>query len=298
MLSISEAVAKRLGAQAFPVITEYQIFLIMRELYRAKELDGEAILVKRLSPTIDSLNQTVKRLRDRRVLAPDPDFSQGVYSVTGSPPKPADEVCCLVDPFCYIAYLSAMQRHGLTDRQPNELHLASPSPKLWMAMRDEKMRQDYPVLAPGDDAVPLQRLSFSDTIRDRPVRRHTTRHPGKWRQVRGSWARVATIGQTFLDTLEAPEWCGGMAHIMEIWEQHASIFLEEIITAVDSAPTKLTKVRAGYLLQERFGLGLNDSRIEGWKDFAQRGGSQKLSPEAGYVPIFSETWMLSLNVDF
>lgn len=297
VLSISEAVAKSLRTQGLPVITEYQLFLIMRELYKAKELDGEPILIRRDSPRADSLKQVVKRLVDRKLLAPDPDFSQGVYSVTSSPPKPADEVCCLVDPFCYIAYLSAMHRHGLTNRQPSDLHLASPHPTLWRTLREEKMRQDYSPFLPGDDAVPLQRLGFADKIHRRSVRRHTIRHLGAWRQVRDSWARVATVGQTFLDTLEAPEWCGGMAHVVEVWEEHASTFLEEIITAVDAAPTKLTKVRAGYLLQEHLSLGFNDSRIDGWKRFAQRGGSQKLDPEAEYAPVFSETWMLSLNVE-
>ncbi|MBP2233420.1 hypothetical protein J2847_006758 [Azospirillum agricola] len=295
MITISEAVARHLSAQTLPLITDYQLFLILRALYRAKEQDGEAIRIKRSTPTIDSLTQTVKRLVASRHLAPDPDFGKGVYTVTGSPAKPAEEVCCLVDPFCHIAYLSAMQRHGITNRHPDALHLASPALKLWGAMRDDRMRQDYGSLAPGGTAMPLQRLAFPDTIRRRPVRRHTSRHPGAWRQVRGSWARVATIGQTFLDTLEAPDRCGGMAHVIEVWEEHASTFLEEIVAAVDTTPVKLAKVRAGYLLQERLGLGLGDRRIDGWKSFAQRGGSQKLDPEADYAPVFSETWMLSLN---
>ncbi|WP_247891816.1 hypothetical protein [Azospirillum argentinense] len=164
-------------------------------------------------------------------------------------------------------------------------------------MRDEKMRQDYGAdYASGQAGIPLQRVRFSDIIRRREVRRHTTQHPGNWRQVRGSWVRVSTIGQTFLDMVENPTWCGGMAHVLEVWAEHASIFIEEIITSVDGASTKLTKVRAGYLLQERLSLAISDSRVEGWKRFAQRGGSQKLDPEGDYAPVFSPTWMISLNV--
>lgn len=293
---IFEAIAKQLDALGLPVVTEYRLFLILRELYRAGSLNGEPLRTRRGTPTPDSLNQVLRPLISRDILEADRDFTQGVYRVARHSPRPAEDVCCLVDPFCYIAYLSALQRHSLTDRQPNELHLASPASKLWIALRDEQMQRDFGGVLPTDPVVPLQRIGFADTIRQRPVRRHTVQRPGSWRAVRGGWARVATVGQTFLDTLEFSDLCGGMAHVITVWEEHAGTFLEEIVTAVDGASTKLTKIRAGYLLQERLALGLGDGRIEAWKHLAQRGGSQKLDPGADYVPVFSETWMLSLNV--
>ena len=52
-------------------------------------------------------------------------------------------------------------------------------------------------------------------------------------------------------------------------------------------------MRAGYVLSEL--MDVEDERVDAWRAFAQRGGSQKLDPEAPYVPRWSDDWMLSLN---
>jgi flavin-binding protein dodecin len=85
-----------------------------------------------------------------------------------------------------------------------------------------------------------------------------------------------------------------MGHVLDVWDRAAEPWTNEIIEAVDGAESKIDKVRAGYILEER--LEIDDARVRAWKAFAQRGGSRKLDPEAPYAPAFSETWMISLNV--
>ena len=120
-----------------------------------------------------------------------------------------------------------------------------------------------------------------------------TRYPGTSVQNPAGFVRVATIGQTFLDMLRNPELCGGMAHVLDVWQEHADNWFREIIEAVDESPSGIAKCRAGYILEER--LGIHNNRIDGWKTAAQRGGSRKLDPFRPFSPEYSETWMISLN---
>lgn len=94
--------------------------------------------------------------------------------------------------------------------------------------------------------------------------------------------------------LAEPSRCGGMGHVLEVWENTASTFVAEICEAVDAWPAPIVKVRAGYLLGEL--LGLADPAIERWRAFAARGGSRKLDPGKPFDPRHSPAWMLSLNV--
>jgi len=112
--------------------------------------------------------------------------------------------------------------------------------------------------------------------------------------MKSSFVRVTDIGETFLDMLEHPERCGGMIHVLDVYANHASIYLPQIVRRIDRTETKLTKVRAGYIITER--LGLKSETAESWRRYAQRGGSQRLDPKAPYAPQFSENWMISLNV--
>ncbi|RNK80013.1 hypothetical protein C9392_15065, partial [Xanthomonas vasicola pv. vasculorum] len=47
-----------------------------------------------------------------------------------------------IDPFGYVAYLSAMAYHGLTNRLPKVLYFVSPHPPIWNDLAKEKMRRD------------------------------------------------------------------------------------------------------------------------------------------------------------
>jgi predicted transcriptional regulator of viral defense system len=175
------------------------------------------------------------------------------------------------------------------------LTLTTPTRSVWNALRDEKTRRDYANFSHRpEEALPLMRVSLPEKVRGRSVRRHEAKHPGTPKAIRDSHARIASIGRTFMDMIDRPQWCGGMNHVITIWEEHAATYLDEIIEAVDTAPTSIVKMRAGHLLEER--LGLRDARIDAWKQFAQRGSSRLLDPEGVYQPRWSETWMISLNV--
>jgi predicted transcriptional regulator of viral defense system len=288
MQTISQAVTAWLRDRSSAVISGHDLVCRIEDFYTSKEYGGEPIKVRKKSPESRDINRIIQQLTTNRVIADDPEVP--AFRVLMSPDQNAEDILCLVDPFLYVSHLSAMQRHGLTTRNPVDLSASRPAPSLWKQLaREQEQGRDA---AAG--TVPRRvRPAFPGTVRKRPLRIHETRHPGASLQVRNSPVRVASIGQTFADTLTRPQWCGGMSHVLEVWEAHAETFVEEILEAVDAAPNKLVKVRAGYILDER--LGLSDRRIEAWTAFAQRGGSRVLDPAASYAPEYSEKWMISIN---
>lgn len=289
---VGQALARRLGALEEPIVTDYALFLELRRLYRS----GRGLYLRSDIPTLADHRRTRSLLIQERIIARDFEYNS-VYRIISKQDLPADEITCLIDPFCYISHISAMQRYGLTDRRPEALHLTVPGPRIVPGFIEQKMTEDYGEEMEKLEPEQVRRLTVvhhPERVRRRKIDVLATVHYGTWVRVRGSFARLATVGQTFLDMLEEPARCGGMVHVIETWQEHARIYLGEIIAAVDGASKSVHKVRAGYILAEL--MGIDDRRIMAWKMFAQRGGSRLLDPGSPFMNKHSEEWMLSINV--
>ncbi|MFK0299610.1 hypothetical protein ACIQTU_10365 [Brevundimonas sp. NPDC090276] len=295
MISFTDAIEQTLLEQDVPLVTDYDVFLTAWTLFEARQYQNTQI--KRLPKDWDVVRSRgmIRKLVNRRTLAQDQDFKSGVWRLVQST-RAADgaEAACIADPFCYVSHLSAMQRFGLTERTPQELHLTRPARTQWNSLRDAKVAREVPSRHEEEARSLLLHFGLGDALRRRPVTVHETKYPAKTTTVRGLKTRVAEVGATFIDMLEAPHLCGGMQHVLDVWEAHAPDWLDRIMDAADAAPSGIVKVRAGYILSER--MGVTSTRIDAWRAFAQRGGSRKLDPSADYRPVFSETWMISLNV--
>lgn len=295
MISFAEAVEASLLATDSPVVTDYDVYRAASTLMEKRVWDGVPIKRAPKEWDVPRTRNILRRLVARQTLAADRDFRSGVWRlVQATRAGTADEVACIADPFCYVSHLSAMQRYGLTDRSPEALHITKPSRPIWNAMRNAKIAAEVPERDIGDAESLLRHFGLNPILRRRPVVVHETKYPAKPTQIRGERTRIISIGETFVDMLAEPQLCGGIHHALDIWDQQALDWLDQIIEAVDATESKIVKVRAGYILSERLCLDL--PRIKAWRTFAQRGGSRKLDPDAPYAPIFSEPWMLSLNV--
>lgn len=279
-----ECLARMLETDGRPVITPRELFGFIWRVYREKRTD---LRLRSENPGIDDYHRLCRQLAAASVIGRDRDYGKRAWRILTAYDLPADEVVCIVDPFCHIANLSAMQRWGLTDRVPHALMLERPDrARLKIKLKTLEEREKF---------VPWSATSINhpETVRRRSVQINETRQPGISVQSASEYARIATIGQTFLDMLRHPELCGGMAHVLEVWQEHAANWFEQIVEMVDGTSSAVIRCRAGYILEER--LGLSDARVESWKAFAQRGGSRKLDPLRPYFPEYSETWMISLN---
>jgi hypothetical protein len=318
VITLRSATLKALAARRLPVTSEYDVFLVIRELTKARSFNGERIRITNDPPNRRVLGRVVRQLLENRLLRPDPDFygtraaeepfSVGrhyrVLRVSDMPEGSAEDVCSLIDPFCHVSHLSAMQLYGLTDRFSRELIVTRPAMPLWRRLRDEKVARDYGGLPSKDETpdplggqafAPLERISLPENLRGRPMVYHTTTQQPELHQADGGFTRIAAVGDVFVQMLDRPDLCGGMPHVVEVWTQEAPPHVESIIRAVERDAEAIVKVRAGYLLNEV--LSIRDARIDAWTKYAQRGGSRKLDPVRPYIATFSEKWMISLNVD-
>lgn len=273
------------------VITSYGFFRLIQKMY----IEGTVRRLRRSTvPNEKSYYKYFRRLARLDMIEPDPDYGLPLLRVRVVSSQPAEEVTCLADPLCHISHLSAMQRWGLTDRTPSLMTFTRPDRKT-IRRRLTEMMENHPYPLPPE-RFRLRSVGHPSLVRRRAIQVVESRAPGAFVEMPGHPPlRLATIGQTFLDMLQRPELCGGMSHVLEVYDEYAKHWYDDIISAVNTCSKKIVKCRAGYILEER--LGIHHDTIDAWKASApQRGGGCKLDPSQKYAPVFSETWMLSLNV--
>jgi len=293
-MNFTDGLEKALLHRDQPIITYYDFFILGHGLFTAKVWGEEPL--KRMPQGWDQTRakNAIKRLETKRVLTADSDFRSNVWRVTqATRAGTAEEVACIADPFSYVSHLSAMQKYGLTDRNPQALHMTTPKRSIWNTLRNARVREDLPDVEDIERPV-LNRPGFNEAIRRRSVIVHVSSQPWTPSPVSDEQTRITSIGQTFADMLTEPGLCGGIRHVLDVWENEAEPWVEEIIKAVDQLDSKIAKVRAGYILTEV--MDIDHPTIHNWEQYAQRGGSRKLDPDAEYAPVFSEKWMISINV--
>lgn len=273
-----------------PVLSQFDFFRIIWQMYA--QSSGKKLYLRHETPSQGDYARLRLNLKKTGFIGSDRDYGPRVIRVLTVSDLPAENIICLVDPTCYVSHLSAMQRWGLTNRNPDALAMTRPdhataSAQL-QAYTTDVLDEDE------DNPFPLKVIKHPARVRRRSVHMYESKTAGVFLKNRGDDVRLSTIGQTFLDMLQKPDLCGGMSHILDVWEEHAETYIDDIVAAVDTATSRLVKSRAGYILEER--LRLNHPGIGPWKALGQRGGSRKLDPAKDFAPAFSETWMISLNV--
>ena len=280
--------AKMLTQKEQAVVTPYAFFRLIQAMYR----EGKSLYLRDTLPNAEIYYRRRRNMYKAGIVRFDRDYGSRLIRVLTVSEQSAEEIVCIADPLCYVSHMSAMQRWGLTNRSSKALICTRPVRKIATAQLSNMMASHSDPLPPK--RFRLVRIGHPQTVRNRPIRVFESKAAGASVNVRGSDMRLATIGQTFLDMLQQPELCGGISHVLDVYDEHAAFWHNEIIASVDSSNSSIVKCRAGHILEER--LRLHHKRIESWKALAQRGGSRRLDPSKAYARDFSETWMISLNV--
>jgi predicted transcriptional regulator of viral defense system len=281
-------ILSQIEAREAPIVTSYQLARTIDAVYANPH--KLRLYLKRPKPGASDYARHRNKLIKSRKILPDFDYSYRAFRVLKNPDLPADDVVCLVDQFAHVAYLSAMQRWGLTNRTPAALIISRPSKASIRASAKEIMTAETGEEAPKH---PLVAISHPPSVRGRELQTHESRNKADTITVRGSYVRISRIGQTFADMLDRPDLCGGMHHVIDTWKEHSEKFIGDIITSIDRFDSSIVKCRAGYLIEEV--LRITNPKVDSWTTFAQRGGSRKLDPSRPFSSQFSERWMISIN---
>ncbi|RRW88473.1 type IV toxin-antitoxin system AbiEi family antitoxin domain-containing protein [Pandoraea apista] len=300
-LSVAGALTLRLLKEhPSPIVTAYDLAVGILKLYLAREYAGQKI--KKLSsplPERGSISKYRNALMELGILEERRGLPVDTYILPSSPFQDDMNLACGIDPFCYVSHLSAMAYHGLTDRFSKTLFVTTLPPTSWRKRAEEKMQRDL-----GDALEQFRAIHFPTLTRHtlsaigrQPVNTHVSKYAdaGAYVHLADRPARVSSIGRTFLDMLRQSDLCGGMIHVVRVFETNARTYLPLLLDEIDRHGRPIDKVRAGYILDER--CGIHDLRIEQWHTFAQRGGSRVLDAGAPFWPEFSEKWCLSINVN-
>jgi predicted transcriptional regulator of viral defense system len=244
-------------------------------------------------PVLVNFTDRLTNLKASGKIEEDPDYGKfGILRNMTIPDMPAEDIACLADPTAYISHLSAMQRWGLTDRAPRDLMLTQLDRRASKLILEDKMGPAS--LTDFSDAPKLKFVQHPHLVRGRRLHVIASDIQGKSVLSRGTFTRVATIGQTFLDMMKHPNLCGGMSHILDIWGEYAKAYLDDIIETIDLIGGNLAKSRAGYVLEER--LRLKNPMVEEWKKTCLVGPNRKLDPSKTTHQSYSSAWNLSTDV--
>lgn len=212
----------------------------------------------------------------------------------------AEVEICSLDPYCYVSHLSALGWHGLSDRLPRTIYISRPSRKQWRILADARAEVQLGSRADVyfQCKLPKHRMVEFSKVRGHLVqvwssRRLDSDFQAAYKRVESQDIRVATIGRCFLDMVRTPELCGGIHHVIEIFEEHSEKHIHLILPEIDAHGNKIEKARAGYLIERA--LADSHPMLEKWSKEVVRGGSRKLDPSSGYSEEYSERWALSLN---
>jgi len=278
------------------VVTAYALGRHVSAMIRDGLIDGRQLRIEPRNPRRADFSAIREALLNKQLLVYENSLPSSIFfRVSKEKTEPA-EVICASDPFGFLSHLSAMAIHGLTNRIPQVLFFTTLRPKEWRQSAYKRMHQDLGgnYASYVEEGLPSLSRPRISRIRGTSVKHIFTKQTlGAFRHLEDRRIRVSTLGRTFLEMLQRPEHAGGISHVVEVFEEYAREYLPLILNEFDVHGTKIDRVRAGYLLEER--CGIKSHRLESWTKDAQRGGSRKLDPNSPYESTFSERWMLSIN---
>lgn len=290
MLNLFNSVVSALEKQPVPVITDYDLALLIHRLYHEANC-GNTLHPEGIQIPKSIIYTIVTGLTEFNIIKRNKYFTGGtVFYIVKNTSKDVYSILCSVDPFIYISHLSAMTLYGLSDKPTNNIYITEPPSNTWTHLANAKILKDN---ISFNNAPKLQKINF-DKVGNYRVIKYTDKIYGEFTALKNSNVRITNLGRTFLDMVRKPDHSGTMQHVLDTYTEFGPQYSDLIIDQFNRFGSPIEKVRAGFILEEY--CGVRNPIVDSWIKFRQRGGSRKLDPSKEYKSKFSERWCLSINL--
>ena len=276
-----------------PGISFVELFIKVQDLFNEKKFHGIKLSgVHGNSKLENIMSKTIEHLFKIKIFLEISTFNEKSkifitqkYLEDSSDEKP---ICSFYE-YGYIGYLSALHIHGLTDRFPKIINYVVFSRSEWK----EKyfFKNDFLKIYGKKYIMPVYPVNgnLPDKIlkikNDSNVKDFITKSDGI--------IRVRTIEALFIDCLREPDLCGGLDHVIDIYEEYGENFSNKLIDYTDKNGSLIDKARVGFIL-EKF-CEVQSNRFQFWKKQMIRGGSRTFYSKNSHSSWYDPEWCISLN---
>lgn len=220
----------------------------------------------------------------------------GSYLIKSKLEYSAIQAACVIFPHIHISYLSAMDWHGLTVKNPSVVYISTPPKSIWKKLNfesnididiDEKSKFDignfFPKFPNENEIFGMKTSVIVDKDRSGVV------------QVADGPVRVTSAARTFIDMTRKPILCGGADHALSCFIEHAKPHRKNIIKYLDTHGTKIDKARVGFLMDKV--MDIRDPTLNLWREESSltRGSSKILVPGVPFSEFYDPNWSISIN---
>lgn len=297
-----------LNEYPFSVINGETIAKELFTLYKGKSYQKKRIArIRSSEPTIRAYNNIISTLITAGIISEIPDFHSvtsatypfnGSYRIRSKPEYTSYEAACVIFPYSHISYLTAMDWHRFTEKNPRIIQLGTPSRTKWKkvglaALTDFSLEN----ISSFKKEVFLPKYPTKNKLFGMAVEPITDNDESAIHAVRGSAVRVTSPARTLVDMTRKPILCGGSQHAIDSFIEHAYPYRNQIIKYLESNGSKIDRTRVGFLMDKV--MEIKDSIIDAWRSESSRtrGSSKVLVPGVAFSEYYDPDWSLSINLE-
>jgi len=278
-------------------INRFDLFIKFRELFFSKKLGNEKIAVHGNTDLELAFKKFTNEYLEHEpfVKAYGPHSTgYGYFAKINTKLTPSELIFPLF-PYAYLTHLSAMRHYSITDRIPKKIQIEIPSRSKWKALIIEDIKK-MDVSARDKDLILkyLPRYPKSDEIYfKKRILVSSTRTPLP-NLTLDNGIRVIEIGALFVEMINNPKECGGIEHVMDIFQEYGLVFKKKIYKAALES-SLISQTRIGFIFEQI--LKQSDLEIIKMKNRNKdlRGGSRVFLTGEDFSNIINIEWNLSLN---